>query len=155
MVGPDFNFSREELDVLEPMGVNAMVYVPRKGTYINSNQTAKQNPVTGLSKINIRELCIFLQDEIESLLQNYQWEFNTQALRETIKSKADVIRETVKNNGGLYTYLNVCDESNNTDDIIDNEMLVLSTSIEPAKGAGKMVHELTIYRKGGMSSLIK
>ena len=155
MVGPDFNFSREELDVLEPMGVNAMVYVPRKGTYINSNQTAKQNPVTGLSKINIRELCIFLQDEIESLLQNYQWEFNTQALRETIKSKADVICETVKNNGGLYTYLNICDESNNTSDTIDNEMLILSTSIEPSKGAGKMVHELTIYRKGGMSSLIK
>lgn len=155
MIGPDFNFSREELDILEPMGVNAMVYVPRKGTYINSNQTAKQNPVTGLSKINIRELCIFLQDEIETLLQNYQWEFNTQALRDTVKSKADTICETIKNNGGLYTYLNICDESNNTDDVIDNEMLVLSTSIEPAKGAGKMVHELTIYRKGGMSSLIK
>ena len=43
----------------------------------------------------------------------------------------------------------------NTNEVIDNEMIVLSTSIEPAKGAGKMVHELTIYRKGGMSSVIK
>ena len=46
-------------------------------------------------------------------------------------------------------------KTSNTDEVIDNEMIVLSTSIEPAKGAGKMVHELTIYRKGGMSSVIK
>lgn len=46
------------------------------------------------------------------------------------------------------------DESNNTPDIIDNEMCVLSTSIEPGRGAGKMVHELTIYRTGGMKAAI-
>lgn len=155
MVGPDYNFTRADLDILEPMGVNCMVYVPRLGTYINSNQTAKQNPVTALSKLNVRELVIYLQDQIEALLQDYQWEFNTPYLRDLIKAKADTICERVKNNGGLYQYLNVCDESNNTDDVINNEMLVLSTSIEPGMGAGKMVHELTIYRKGQMSSLIK
>lgn len=155
LVGPDFNFTRADLDILEPMGVNAMVYVPRKGTMINSNQTAKQNPVTALSKINIRELVIYLQDEIEKLLQDYQWEFNTQQLRDLVKQKADTICERVKQNGGLYEYLNVCDSSNNTEDVINNEMFVLSTSIEPGFGAGKMIQELTIYKKGGMSSLIK
>ena len=155
LVGPDFNFTRADLDILEPMGVNAMVYVPRKGTMINSNQTAKQNPVTALSKINIRELVIYLQDEIEKLLQDYQWEFNTPQLRDLVKQKADTICERVKNNGGLSEYLNVCDTSNNTDDVINNEMFVLSTSIEPGFGCGKMVQELTIYKKGSMSSLIK
>ena len=155
MVGPDYNFTRADLDILEPMGVNCMVYVPRLGTYINSNQTAKQNPVTALSKLNVRELVIYLQDQIEALLQDYQWEFNTPYLRDLIKAKADTICERIKNNGGLYQYLNVCDESNNTDDVINNEMFVLSTSIEPGMGCGKMVHELTIYRKGGMQSLIK
>lgn len=154
LIGPDFNYTRADLDILEPMGVNCMVYVPRTGTYINSNQTAKQNPVTALSKINVRELVIYLQDEIEKLLQNYQWEFNTQALRDTVKAKADTICERIKNNGGIYEYLNVCDESNNTDDVINNEMFVLSTSIEPGMGCGKMVQELTIYKKGGMSSKI-
>jgi hypothetical protein len=137
------------------MGVNCMVYVPRLGTYINSNQTAKQNPVSALSKLNIRELVIYLQDEIEKLLQDYQWEFNTPYLRDLIKAKADTICERVKNNGGLYEYLNVCDESNNTDDVINNEMLVLSTSIEPGMACGKMVQELTIYKKGGMQAIIK
>lgn len=155
LVGPDFNFTRADLDILEPMGVNAMVYVPRKGTMINSNQTAKQNPVTALSKINIRELVIYLQDEIEKLLQDYQWEFNTPQLRDLVKQKADTICERVKQNGGLSEYLNVCDSSNNTEDVLNNEMFVLSTSIEPGFGAGKMIQELTIYKKGGMSSLIK
>ena len=155
LVGPDFNYSRADLDILEPMGVNAMVYVPRLGTYINSNQTAKQNPKTALSSINVRELVIYLQDEIEKLLQDYQWEFNTPGLRELIKAKADVICERVKNNGGIYDFLNVCDKSNNTDDVIDNEMFVLSTSIEPGRGAGKMVQELTIYKTGGMQSIIR
>ena len=155
LVGPDFNYSRADLDILEPMGVNAMVYVPRLGTYINSNQTAKQNPKTALSSINVRELVIYLQDEIEKLMQDYQWEFNTPGLRELIKAKADVICERVKNNGGIYDFLNVCDKSNNTDDVIDNEMFVLSTSIEPGRGAGKMVQELTLYKTGGMQSIIR
>lgn len=154
LIGPDYNFGRSDLDVLEPMGVNAIVYVPRKGTYINSNQTAKQNPVSALSKIHIRELVIFLQDQIAAMLENYHWELNTQALRDVIKAKADSILETVKNNGGVYEYLNVCDNSNNTPAVIDNEMLVLDTHIEPARGAGKMVHNLTIYRTGEMSSII-
>ena len=152
LVGPDYNYGRTDLDVLEPMGVNAIIYVPRKGTYINSNQTAKQVPVTALSKIHVRELVIYLQNEIESLLQNYQWELNTQVLRDTIKAKADTILENVKNNGGIYAYTNVCDSTNNTPEVIDNEMIILDTAIEPSRGAGKMVQQLTIHRTGGITS---
>lgn len=154
LIGPDFNFTREDLDNLEPMGVNCMVYKPQRGTFINSNQTAKQTPVTALSKINVRELVIYLQDTIADMLQGYQWELNTQTLRDNIKAKADAICEQVKSNGGLYKYTNTCSSDNNTPEVIDNEMVILSTGIEPTKGAGKMVHELAIYRTGGMSSTI-
>jgi hypothetical protein len=152
MVGPDYNFSRNDLDFMEPFGVNCLVYVPRRGTQINSNQTAKQTPVSALSKVHVRELVIYLQDEIAAMLQSYQWEFNTQPLRDTVKAKADKLLENVQQNGGVYAFKNVCDESNNTDDVINNEMLILSTHIEPGMGAGKLVEELTIYRKGGMTS---
>ncbi len=154
LVGPEYNFTRDDLDVLEPYGVNALIYKPTRGTFINSNQTAKQSPVTALSKINVRELVIYLQDTIADMLQGYQWELNTSTLRDNIKAKADAICEKIMSNGGLYDYENVCDSSNNTDEVIDNEMVVLSTSIEPAKGAGKMVHELTIYSTGQMRSSI-
>ena len=155
LIGPDYNYGREDLDVLEPFGVNAMVYVPRKGTYINSNQTAKQAPISALSKVHVRELVIYLQNEIESMMQNYQWELNTQTLRDTIKTKADAILEKIKLNGGVYAYLNVCDSTNNPAEVIDNEMVILDTSIEPARGAGKMVQRLTIHKTGGLSALIK
>lgn len=155
LIGPDYNYGRSDLDVLEPFGVNCMVYVPRKGTYINSNQTAKQKPVSALSKVHVRELVIYLQNEIEAMLENYQWELNTQTLRDTIKTKADTILEKIKLNGGVYDYINVCDGTNNTPDVIDNEMVILDTSIEPARGAGKMVQRLTIHKTGGISSLTK
>lgn len=152
MIGPDYNYSRADLDLLEPFGVNCMVYVPRLGTQINSNQTAKQVPVSTLSKVHVRELVIYLQDEIASLLQSYQWEFNTQTLRDTVKAKADTILENVQANGGVYKFRNICDSSNNPDEVVNNEAFVLSTEIEPGMGAGKMVEELTLFRKGGMSS---
>ena len=152
LVGPDYNYSRSDLDVLEPMGVNALVYHPRYGTYINSNQTAKQKPVSALSKINVRELVIYLQDEIESMLRGYQWELNTASLRSTIKTKADTLLENVKANGGVYEFENICDDSNNTSEVIDNEMVILDTHIEPARLAGKMVQRLYIYKTGDIKT---
>lgn len=154
LVGPDYNYSKSDLDVLEPMGINCIIYVPRKGTYINSNQTAKQVPVSALSKVHVRELVIYLQNEIESMMQNYQWELNTQTLRDTIKTKADAILDKIKANGGVFDFLNICDSSNNTPEVIDNEMVILDTSIEPARGAGKMVQRLTIHKTGGISALV-
>lgn len=155
LVGPDYHYSKDELNIIEPYGVNCMVYRPGFGTFINANQTAKQTPKSALSSVNVRELVIYLQDEIEKVLQAYQWEFNNPTTRNAIKDRADVICERVKANGGLQAYLNIMDESNNTPDIIDNEMAVLSTHIEPGRGMGKMIHELTIHRTGGLSSTIK
>lgn len=154
LVGPDYKYSREELNVIEPYGVNCMVYRPGFGTFINANQTAKQTPVSALSKVNVRELVIYLQDEIEKVLQSYQWEFNNPRTRQAILDKANYICSLVASNGGIQAYLNVMDESNNTPEIIDNEMAILSTHIEPGMGCGKMVHELTIYRTGQIKATI-
>lgn len=154
LVGPDYKYSQDELQLIEPFGVNCMIYRPGFGTFINANQTAKQTPVSALSKVNIRELVIYLQDEIEKVLQAYQWEFNNPRTRAAIKERADQICARVAANGGIQKYINVMDESNNTPEIIDNEMAVLSTHIEPGFGCGKMVQELTLYRTGQMSSMI-
>jgi hypothetical protein len=154
LVGPDYNYSQDELQLIEPYGVNCMIYRPGFGTFINANQTAKQTPVSALSKVNVRELVIYIQDEIEKVLQAYQWEFNNPTTRNAIKTKADLICSRVAANGGIQAFLNVMDESNNTPDIIDNEMAVLSTHIEPGMGCGKMVQELTLYRTGQMSAMI-
>lgn len=155
LVGPDYHYSQEELHVIEPFGVNCMIYRPTFGTFINANQTAKQLPKSALSAINVRELVIYLQDAIGKVLQSYQWEFNNANTRSAIKTQADLICENAKFNGGIQAYVNVIDETNNTPDLIDQEFCVLSTSIEPGRGCGKMVHELTIYKTGGLSAVIK
>lgn len=154
LVGPDYNYSNDELQIIEPFGVNCMIYRPGFGTFINANQTAKQTPVSALSKVHVRELVIYLQDEIEKVLQSYQWEFNNTTTRNAILDKANQICARVAANGGIQAYLNVMDESNNTPDVIDNEMAILSTHIEPGRGCGKMIQELTIYRTGELTSTI-
>lgn len=154
LIGPDYTYSMDELQVIEPFGVNCLVYRPGFGTFINANQTAKQTPVSALSKVNVRELVIYLQDEIEKVLQAYQWEFNNPTTRNAILDRANFICARVAANGGIQAYLNVMDESNNTPEIIDNEMAILSTHIEPGMGCGKMIHELTLYKTGQMASNI-
>ena len=152
VVGTDYNYARPDLDALEPFGVNAIIYIPKKGFVINSNQTAKQSPVSALSKVHVRELVTFLQDEIEDMLYNYQWELNTATLRDAVSAKANTILGLIKANEGIYDYRVQCDEQNNTPEIIDNEMLVLDVEIEPARGAGKMCQTLTIHRTGGIAA---
>ena len=152
VVGTDYNYARPDLDALEPFGVNAIIYIPRKGFVINSNQTAKQAPVSALSKIHVRELVTFLQDSIEDMLYSYQWELNTPTLRDNVRAKADVILGLIQANGGIYDFRTQCDENNNPPEVIDNEMLVLDVEIEPTRGAGKMVQTLTIHRTGGIAA---
>lgn len=154
LISPDFNFGADDLNVLEPMGINCYVYAPSKGIFINSQQTAKQNPVTALSKVHVRELCTFLQDEIEKMMQNYQWEFNNQRLRDEVRSKADVICETCLRNGGINAYRNICDSTNNTNELIEREFFILETEIEPGFPAGKMVQKLTIHNNGTINAEI-
>lgn len=154
LVGPDYKYSQDELQIIEPFGVNVMVYRPNFGTFINANQTAKQSPVSALSKVNVRELVIYLQDEIEKVLQQYQWEFNNQRTRNAILDRANQICAIIAANGGIQAYKNIMDESNNGPEIIDNEMAVITTHIEPGMGCGKMVQELHIWRTGQMAANI-
>jgi hypothetical protein len=153
VVGPDYNYSRPDLDALEPFGVNAIIYIPRKGVVINSNQTAKQSPVTALSKVHIRELVTFLQDTVEDMLYNYQWELNSSTLRDKVKAKCETILGLIQANEGIYDYRVECSESNNTQEMIENEMFVVDIEIEPTPQAGKMVQTLTLRRKGGIASI--
>ena len=154
LIGPEYNYSKEELYVMEPYGVNCIIFKKGFGTFINSNQTAKQTPVSALSKVNIRELVIYLQDEIEKIMQANQWEFNNPTTRNLILDKANKICGRVAANGGIEAYYNQMDENNNTDELIENEFAILSTSIEPGFGCGKMVQELTLYRRGFLKARI-
>lgn len=148
VIGPDYNYARADLDILEPMGVNAIIHIPRQGIVINGNQTAKQTPVTSLSKIHVRELVTFLQDELENMLLGYQWELNTATLRDMIRTKAETILGLCQANGGIFSYKVTCDETNNTTEVINNNSLVLDADIISTRGTEKIVQTLTLHRIG-------
>jgi hypothetical protein len=152
IVGLEYNFDRTDLDNIEPFGINAIVPKKGLGFVINANQTAQQGVKSALSQAHVRELIIYIQDGVEAILKNYRWEFNTAQNRLEIKTLADSFLGQILNDGGLYDFRNVMDTTNNTNEIIDANMGILDTYIEPARGMGILVHRTTILKTGTIST---
>jgi hypothetical protein len=95
---------------------------------------------------------IELERELSRMLLDFQWTFNTPEIRAAIKLQADVICEKYVAQGGLFNYFNKIDEENNTLEIIDNQIGVLDTYVEPIKGMGIIVNNITILRTGAISA---
>lgn len=152
LVGVEFAFDRTDLDFIEPFGYNSILNKRGFGLTINANQTAQQNIKSALSQIHVRELLIYIQDGIEAILKNYRWEFNTAQNRLEIKTLADNFLSQILSDGGLYDYQNIMDSSNNTNEIIDSNIGILDTYIEPVRGMGILVHRTTILRTGTIAT---
>ena len=60
--------------------------------------------------------------------------------------------ESVKADGGVYEFKNVMDQSNNTDDVIDNNFGIIDTYVEPVKGLEIVVHRTTVLNTGEIST---
>jgi len=60
--------------------------------------------------------------------------------------------ESVKKDQGIYDYRNIMDTSNNTTDVIDNNMGVLDTYVEPVKGLEILVSRVTVLNTGDIES---
>jgi len=87
------------------------------------------------------------------MLLKYQWSFNTPEIRAEIKYRADKICKDMLDNNAFYDFWNVCDETNNTDYVIDLQMGVLDTYVEIIKGMGIIVNNITIMKKGDIKSM--
>ena len=134
------------------MGANPLVFKRNVGYVINSENTAQVFPRSSLSYIHSREVLIELENRMFDMLLQYQWRFNTAEVRAEIKYRADQICADIQSNNGLYNYRNVCDETNNTDLIIDLQMGIIDTYVEVIKGMGIIVNNITILRKGAIES---
>jgi hypothetical protein len=152
VVGLEINLDNEDRDFLEPFGLNPIIFQSGTGPTIFANKTAQQTPRSALSSINVRECVIFIQDGIEAILKNYLFEFNTPQTRLEIKTLADNFLSTVQNDDGVFDFRNVMDETNNTPDVIDNNVGILDTFIEPVRGMEILVQRTTILRTGAIST---
>ena len=150
--GAEYAFDKADRDILEPFGINPIVFQRGVGLTILGNKTAQQSVKSALSSAHVREALIYIQEGIADILKGYVFEFNNTQTRLEIKTLADSFMESVKADGGVYEFKNVMDQSNNTDDVIDNNFGIIDTYVEPVKGLEIVVHRTTVLNTGEIST---
>jgi len=150
--GTEYSFDKNDRDVLEPFGINPIVFQRGVGLTILGNKTAQQSIKSALSSAHVREALIYIEDGMANILKDYVFEFNNVQTRLEIKTLADSFMESIKQDGGVYAYKNVMDQTNNTNEVIDNNMGIIDTFVEPVKGLEIVVHRTTILNTGEIQS---
>jgi len=148
----EMDFTPTDIEYINQAQMNPIVFKRNRGNVIETENTAQTLYKSALSYLHVREVLIELERELSRMLLDFQWKFNTPDIRAEIKLRADVICETYVSKNGLYNYFNKMDEENNTNDIIDNQIGVLDTYVEPIKGMGIIVNNITILRTGAISA---
>lgn len=152
IAGVEHEFDPTDIEFLNEAQMNPIVLKRNRGYVIETENTALTLYKSALSFIHVREVLVELERELSAMLLDYQWRFNTPDVRAEIKLRADVICETYVNKNGLFNYFNKMDDENNTSDIIDNQIGVLDTYVEPIKGMGIIVNNITILRTGAIAA---
>jgi hypothetical protein len=152
IVATEQDFTNTDIEYLNEAQMNPIVFKRNRGNVIETENTAQTLFRSALSYLHVREVLIELERELSRMLLEFQWQFNTPDIRAEIKLRADVICETYVSRNGLFNYFNKMDEENNTPDIIDNQIGVLDTYVEPIKGMGIIVNNITILRTGAISA---
>jgi len=150
--GLEMDFTATDIEWLNGAQMNPIVFKRNRGNVIETENTAQTLYKSALSYIHVREVLIELERELSRMLLDFQWKFNTADIRAEIKLRADVICETYVSKSGLYNYFNKMDEENNTTEVIDNQIGVLDTYVEPIKGMGIIVNNVTILRTGAIAA---
>jgi hypothetical protein len=150
--GAEYSFDKADRDVLEPFGINPIVFQRGVGLTITGNKTAQQSIKSALSSAHVREALIYIQEGIADILKDYVFEFNNVQTRLEIKTVVDSFMESVKQDGGVFEYRNIMDQSNNTDDVIDQNFGIIDTYVEPVKGLEIVVHRTTVLNTGEIST---
>ena len=150
--GTEMDFTLTDIEFINQAQMNPVVFKRNRGYIIETENTAQTLYKSALSYIHVREVLIELERELSRMLLDFQWKFNTPDIRAEIKLRADIICETYVSKNGLYNYFNKMDEENNTNEIIDNQIGVLDTYVEPIKGMGIIVNNITILRTGAISA---
>ncbi len=152
VIGLEKNFDRDDRDRIEPFGLNPIVFQRGAGLMIAGNKTAQQSIKSALSSAHVREVLIYIEDGIAEILKAYRFEFNTVQTRLEIKTLADNFMASVQADNGVYDFRNIMDSSNNTTEVIDANMGILDTYVEPVKGLEILVHRTTVLKTGAIAT---
>ena len=121
-------------DKLYVSQINPVTSFPGRGMVIFGQKTL-QAENSAFSRINVRLLFNYIKRNLSQLLRAYVFELNDEFTRNSIKAQIDSFLQRVQTLRGVYEFLSVCDETNNTAQVIDNNELVVSVFLKPTRVA--------------------
>lgn len=142
-----FNPNQKQRDFLYTISINPVVSFSGEGFVIFGQKTLQTKP-SAFDRINVRRLFLALEKATNNALKYYVFEPNTAFVRTRLKNTISPIFELAKNTDGLYDFLIVCDERNNTPEVIDRNELVVDIYIKPVKAAEFILVNFIATRTG-------
>jgi hypothetical protein len=119
-------------DVLYLNRINPITFVPGIGITNFGNKTT-YDVTSSLDRINVARLVAFIRSRLESIGKNFLFEPNDQITRDEIKNAVNGLMIDLVAKRGIYDFLVICDDTNNTPARIDANELWIDIAIEPVK----------------------
>ena len=142
-----FNPDKAERDVLYKNGVNPVVTFPGQGTLLYGDKTLLAKP-SAFDRINVRRLFIVLEKAIATAAKYSLFEFNDEFTRAQFRNLVEPFLRDVQGRRGIYDFRVVCDETNNTGEVIDRNEFVGDIYIKPAKSINFIQLNFVAVRTG-------
>ena len=127
-----FNPRKTDRDTLYNAGINPVASFPGQGIVLFGDKTALSKP-SAFDRINVRRLFITLEKAISTAAKYQLFEFNDGFTRAQFKNIVEPFLRDVKGRRGITDFLVVCDETNNTGEVIDTNRFVADIYIKPAR----------------------
>ena len=143
--------THSERDTLYENKVNPIASFPGQGI-VAFGQKTLQDKASALDRINVRRLLIVLKKFVASTSRYLVFEQNTSTTRNRFLNTVNPYLEAVQQRQGLYSFKVVMDESNNTPDVIDRNILAGQIFLQPAKTAEFIVIDFNILPTGASFS---
>lgn len=141
------NPTQKQRDLLYKININPVAFFKNDGYVIFGQKTLYRQP-SAFDRINVRRLFLVLEKQTQELLKYFVFEQNSFATRNRLKGALIPLFDQAKLNDGLYDYQLVCDERNNTPDVIDNNELRISIYIKPVRTAEYILADFIATRTG-------
>jgi len=130
-----FNPTKQNRDDLYVNGINPIMSIPGEGSAVVWGQKTATAMPSAMDRVNVRRLLIFLEKSIAIASNIGLFEFNDVFTRTRLFNIIDPFLRSVKARRGLYNYKIVCDDTNNTPSVIDQNGLVIDIYLQPEKVA--------------------
>ena len=127
-----YNPPKAQRDELYKAGINPVVSFPGEGTILFGDKTLLSRP-SAFDRINVRRLFIVLEKAIATAAKFTLFEFNDAFTRAQFRNLVEPFLRDVQGRRGIFDFRVVCDETNNTPEVIDRNEFIGDIYIKPAR----------------------